>query len=457
MPSEEFGRNFYAVPDESRIPLDKKDQVMAEIAKLEEVLRQLFPLPCNYGKCEIGQYSGLTIVDRLIHTDETRIGASPEGSAKSNLIKEASLAIEKNSPLVLVGIYGTPRDLDHPDLNLAQLADMSAVMMIQAALDRVNSAHTPGAKYRIVDEDLTALWLDIAQHPSGEKGKENFKAIYDKYFKDRMRLLKVLEKEGLINTGNTKIELFSETELYESASRRKGPLSISAEENFLATCEAIRPQILSYLTCSGEIMQACYGQDDHQWISSEDDFDLWEKCSKKITELEEYKALKETGWQGLIPPEMRKYYLEKFRTIIGNGSLKAEDPTLLFHVATYLSSTLAKHKAGTLTEGIAPGTPVIKVPLVRPVDGRPSSHQSLIPLRTLPNPKGSIGKKISNTNRAAWLSLAVQGDRKLRLVDKDKFIHTPEEYIVPVQIYMVGPDNGAGSYLVDTAILLSDS
>lgn len=457
MPKEGFNKNFYAVPDESRIPPGQKDRTMSEVAKLEGVLKQLFPIPCQYGKCEIGEYSGLTIVDRLIDTEETRIGNPPEGAAKNQLVKEANLCIEKNSPLILVGIYGTPRHLDHPELNSAQLADLSAIMMVQGALDRVYSAHMPGAQYRIVDENLTALWLDLAQHPSGEKGKDNFKLIYKKYFEDRSRLLKTLEKEGLINSGNTKIELLSEADLYESARKKEGPLHVSPEEDFLTKCEAIRPEMLNYLTSSGEIFKKLYGEDDRQWISSEDNIELWEKCQKLIKETNEYLALKETGWQGLIPPEMRKYYLEKFRTIIGNANLKADDQTLLFHVATYLSSTLAKYKAGTLTEGIPAGSPIIKVPLVRPVDGRPTTHQSLIPQRTLPKLKNGIGKKISTTNRAAWLSVAVQGNKKLRLIDTDKFTDTPEELIVPVQIYMVGPDNGAGSYLVDTAILLSNS
>lgn len=461
MPQESFNRSFCAVPDEKRIPIDKKDHVMKEIAKLEGVLKELFPMPCQYGKCEVGEYSGLTIINRLIDTNQTRIGASPEGLAKSKLVEQANLAIEKDCPLMLVGIYGTPRHLDHPNLNYAQLADLSAVMMIQGALDRIHSAHLKGAEYHIIDENLSALWLDIAQHPSGEKGKDNFNATYKTYFDDRMRLLKTLEKEGLINTGNTKIELLSEADIYGSNWKKEGslyvPPSFSSEDNFLATCERLRTEILNYLTISGAIFKKNYGEDDRQWISSEENIELWEKCKKMIVETNEYLLLKDAGWQGLIPPEMRKYYLEKFRTILGNANLKADDPMLLFHVATYLSSTLAKHKAGTLTGGIPVGTPIIKVPLVRPVDGRPSAFQSLIPQRTLPKVKGSMDKKVSNTNRAAWLSLAVQGDDKLRLIDTTKFTEIPEELIVPVQIYIVGPDNSAGSYLVDTAILLSDS
>ena len=457
MPKEGPDINFRAIPDESRIPLNQKDKVMSEIAKLESTLKQLFPIPCQYGKCEVGQYSGLTIVDRLIDTEETRIGDAPEGEAKNQLTREANLAIQKDCPVVLVGIYGTPRNLDHLELNSAQLADLSAIMMVQAALDRVHSAHPRGAKYRAIDENLTALWLDIAQHPAGEKGKEDFKKVYKKYFEDRQRLLKVLEKGGLIKKGNTKIELLSETDLYESASQRREALTVSAEEDFLTKCESIRPEILNYLNCSGQIIIKFYGDDDHNWISSEDNPQLWEQCQKEIMELKEYKALKETGWSGLIPPEMRKYYLEKFRTIIGKAELKANDPVLLFHVATYLASTLAKHKGGTLTEGIASGSPIIRVPLVRPVDGRPSTHQALIPQRTIPNPKNGMRKKLSSSNRAAWLSVAVQGDSKLRLVDTSKFMETPEDLIVPVQIYLAGPNNGTGSYLVDTAILLDKS
>lgn len=457
MPKEGFDRNFYVVPDESRIPPDQKDHVMAEAAKLEGVLKHLFPVPCRYGKCDAGQYSGLTIVDRLIDTEETRIGAPPEGSAKDPLVREAKLAIEKDSPLALVGIYGTPRHLDRPELNSAQLADLSAMMMIQAALDRVYSAHLPGAYYRAVDENLTALWLDLAQHPSKEKGKDKFKSTYKKYYDDRLRLIRTLEKEGFINTGNTKIELLSETDLYKSILEKKESPSIQPEENFLAKCETIRPEILNYLVSSGEIIKKFHGEDDHQWTGSGDNHMLWEQCQKTILGTNEYAALKKIGWQGLIPPEMRKYYLEKFRVILGNATLKADDHTLLFHVSTYLASTLAKHKAGTLTEGIPPETPIIRVPLVRPVDGRPSTHQSLIPQRTLPKPRGSMGKKMSTTNRAAWLSVAVQGENKLRLVDTSTFAEIPEELIIPAQIYIVGPDNGAGSYLVDTAILLSDT
>ncbi|MFA5841129.1 MAG: hypothetical protein WC847_02575 [Candidatus Paceibacterota bacterium] len=449
-------KKFYAVPDESRIPKEQKDQVMAQVKKLEETLERLFPVPCSYGKCEVGQYSGLTIVDRLIDTDETTIGV-PQGEAKNRLTKEADLAIKENCPLVLVGIYGTPRHLDKPEMNKAQLSDMSAIMMVQAAMDRVYSAHLPGAKYRAIDEDLTALWLDIAQHPSGERGAENFKTIYKKYFDDRERLICTLEKEGLLNTGNTKIELLSEADLYGQVWKKKGSLYLPPQEDFLTKCETIRPHILNYLISNTEILQKFYGENDKQWIKSEEDPDLWKKCQETIKGTDEYnKALTVAGWQGFIPPEMMKYYLEKFRCILGNATFKANDPKLLFHIATYLSSTLAKRHAGTLTEGVPAGSPIIRVPLVRPPTGTPPSFQSLVPLRTLPKPKGNMDKRLSSTNRAAWLSVAVQNANKLRLVDTSKVTDLPEESVIPVQIYVVGPDNGLGSYLVDTAIVLSD-
>lgn len=326
---------------------------------------------------------------------------------------------------------------------------------MQAAMDRVYSAHLPGARYRAVDEDLTALWLDIAQHPDGREGGAKFKSMYRQYFDERKRLLRVMEENGLINTGKTKIELLSETELYAEILKKKGYGATSPEEDFLGKCEAIRPCMLEYLVSSGDIVQQLYGEDDHQWIGSEENVQLWQKCEDAIRATSAYQALAETGWQGLIPPEMRKYYLEKFRCILGGADLKANDTSLLFHVATYLSSTLAKHQAGTLTEGLPVGTLGIRVPLVRPVDGRPSSHQSLIPLRTLPQPKGkTMEKRMSSTNRAAWLSLAAQGANKLRLVDTAKFVQLPEELVVPAQIYVVGPSNGRGSYLMDTAIIL---
>ncbi|QQR78943.1 MAG: hypothetical protein IPJ68_01575 [Candidatus Moraniibacteriota bacterium] len=447
---------FYAVPDESRIPSGKKDKVMTEVDRLQGTLERLFPMPCKYGACGVGEYSGVTIMDRLIDTEETRIGKAPTDKAKEQLTGVANRAVENNNPLALVGIYGTPRSLDRPELNVAQLADLSAIMMVQAAMDRIHSAHSPGVSYRAVDEDLTALWLDIAQHPLGKEGGEKFKSIYSKYYKDRKRLIDLLEQKGLINVGKTKIELLSESDLYKGSLEKKGD-SMSAEESFLGKCETVRPHILNYLTASGEIMDKLYGEDDKQWVSAEDDPQLWSRYQLLISETKECKDLLNTGWQGLIPPEMRKYYLEKFRCILGGADLRASDPKLLFHVATYLSSTLVKFQAGTLTEGIPAGTPVIRVPLVRPVDGRPSSHQSLVPLRTLPKVKGDMDKRVSHSNRAAWLSVAVQGNKKLRLVDTAEYAELPEELVVPVQIYMVAPDNGAGSYLVDTAIMLSDS
>lgn len=145
-----------------------------------------------------------------------------------------------------------------------------------------------------------------------------------------------------------------------------------------------------------------------------------------------------------------------FRKILGDAHLVADDEKLLFHVATYLASTLTKHAAGTIVEGLEAGTPIIKVPLVKPVDGRPSIHQAIIPQRTLPKATGGLKKKISTSNRAAWLSVAVQGDKKLRLIDTSNFVGLPEELVVPIQIYTVGHDKGAGSYLVDSAILLTN-
>jgi len=449
-------RRFYAVPDESKIPERHKDAVMSQVGKLEKVLQDIFPRPCRYGTCNKGEYSGLTIVDRLIDTEESRIGGAPEGAAKEALCKEAETATKHGSPLVLMGIYGTPRHLDHPELNTAQLADMSAVMMVQAALDRVHSAHEPGAQFRMIDEDLTALWLDIAQHPTGQAGKEQFKSVYKKYYEDRKRLLDTLEKEGLINTGNTKIELVSESDLYESVWKKSGAIAPNSEEDYLERCEKNRPEFLCYLASSGKIIQKYYGEDDQSWIASSENSELWEKCQNEIVNTPEFSAIRRMGWQGIIPPEMRKFYLEKFRTILGNANLKADDELLLFHVATYLASTLAKHTAKTITEGLPVGTPIIRVPLVKPLDGRPPSHQSLIAQRTLPKIKGGTGKQISTNNRAAWLSVAVHDNDKLRLVDTQTFIDTPRRLIVPVQIYTVGSDNGPGSYLVDTAILLSD-
>lgn len=428
---------------------------MSEVGRLETTLSSLFPMPCKYGVCKIGEYSGLTVLDLLIDTDETRIGLAPEGEARKMLENQADLAVKHEQPIVLVGIYGTPRHIDHPDLNSPQLADMSAVMMVQAALDRVHSAHISGSQYRMIDENLTALWLDRAQHPEGDKGVTKYKSVYEQYYKNRLNLLKTLQAEGLINTGATKIELLSESELYESVYKKAGVTDKVPEDDFFEKCERYRQEMLSYLTASGDIIRKYYGQEDQYWNSSIDDEQLWDKCKKEIINSPEYSGIASTGWQGLIPPEMRKYYLEKFRKILGNANLAANDEMLLFHVATYLSSTLAKHNAKVLTEGLNAGAPVIRVPLAKPVDGRPPTHQSLIPQRTLPKLKGKTSKKVSNSNRAAWLSVAVQGDSKLRLVDTKDYLDTPPELIVPIQIYTVGPDNSPKSYLVDSAIMLS--
>lgn len=306
------GERFHILPDESRIPKDKKDFVMTEINKLADTLAEIFPLPCKYGVCKPGEYSGLTVIDRLIDTEETRIGPPPEGEARRQIEKQADIAVGKKSPVVLVGIYGTPRHLDHPELNSAQLADMASVMMVQAALDRVHSAHLAGAQYRMVDEDLTALWLDIAQHPSGKSGTDHFKSIYEKYINDRLRLLCTLEKEGLINTGATRIQLLSESKLYKSTLKNSTKDHTLHEEDFFTKCEKNRHEFLCYLVVSGNIIKKYYGSDDQNWISSDEDQNRWEKCKKEIQETAEYSAIKLIGWQGLIPPEMRKYYLEKY-------------------------------------------------------------------------------------------------------------------------------------------------
>lgn len=454
MPTD-AGNEFYVIPNESSIPPAKKDQVMLGAEKLQGILSELFPRPCRYGSCKPGEYSGATVINRLVDTPETRIGPEPEGSARDQMVRQANLAIETGAPIALVGIWGTPRHLESPEVNSAQLSDLAALMMVQGALDRVASAHPEGAYYHAVDENLTALWLDIAQHPLGAKGESKFKWTYRTYYNDRARLVAALEAEGLINRGNTKIELVSETDQYRRIWKKKGSEHFQPEYDFLAKCEQVRPAIVNYLISSGEAIGRFYGPDDNSWQSSTDNPQLWADCEREILARPESSKLKEVGWSGLIPPEMRKYYLAKFRNIIGQADLKANDPLLLFHVATYLSSTLVKSKAGTLTEGLPEGAPIIKVPLVKPVDGRPPTHQALVAQRTLPNPEGPLGKRVSNTNRSAWGSVAVFGDKKLRLVGVEEFLRTPAELVVPADVYMVGPDNGAGSYLVNTAIVLS--
>jgi len=446
---------FMIIPREDKIDPSKNSLAWQRCEQVQQTLSEIFPVRCKYDKCNPGDVVGAEVIRRLIDTPETRIGSSPEGSAKEQLEREASKAMIENSPIALVSIYGTPRHLDHPELNKAQLSDFAAVMMAQAALDRVYSVHDQGAFFHLVDENLTALWLDIAQHPDGKAGIEKFQGVYKGYLNDRLRMIKVLEEHGLINTGRTKIELLSETDIYGDIWKKIGSPRRNPEEDFITKCEISRPIFLNYLTISGDIFKKKYGPDDSLWQSSTENPELWDECQKEIMGTQEYKDLKISGWQGLIPPEMRTYYLNKFRQILGQPNLSADDQTLLFHVATYLSSTLEKYKAGVLTHGIADGTPIIKVPLTRPVDGRPQSHQALVPQRTLPEPQNkSLSKRISNCNRSAWGSLAVHSNSKLRLMETKEFLRIPEENIIPAEIYMIGPDRGKGSYLAETAFII---
>lgn len=450
---------FAVLPDESKVAPARKDEVMRSAEQLQDILCQLFPRPCNYGTCQPGEYTGLTVVDRLIDTPETRIGDQPIGQAKDAMVRQAEAAIDKACPLALVGIYGTPRHLDYPDLNRANLSDLSAIMMVQAAMDRVASAHEPGAKFYGVEEDLTALWLDLTQHPSGSQAEaqSRFQTIYKRYLDDKVRLIQELAKAGLINAGNTEILLQSETALYRSIWETKGAPGHGPEYDFLAKCEAVRPAIVNYLLTSTEIFTRHYGNDDASWKSSTEDPETWSLCERLIKETPEYRQLQETGWQGLVPPEMRAYYLAKFRQILNNPDLAATDPVLNFHVATYLASTLEKFKAGTLTAGIPNGTPMIKVPLVKPVDGRPSQFQALVAQRTFPQLGGPLRKKVSSTNASAWSSVGVFGDKKARLLHTDEFLNVPEELVVPATVYCLEPNRGGGvgPRLVDTAIILS--
>lgn len=449
-------QEFYVIPDENRVSPAKKGDIWQTAETIQQVLAELFPVKCKYGACNPGECTGATVIDRLIDTSETRIGKPPEGTAREALVKQATKAIQEGKAVGLVGIYGTPRHLDRPDLNKAQLSDFAAIMMAQAALDRVYSAYKPGAFFHMVDENLTALWLDIAQHSEGQQGMERFQGVYKTYFNDRQRLLSVLAEKGWINTGNTRIDLLSESIIYEKIWKQIGSSHSRPEYDFLARCEVSRPKILNYLLSSGEVFKNIYGNDDQHWPGSSEQPHLWEECLKGIEGSSECKVLQETGWSGLIPPEMRSYYLAKFRQILGRPELAADDPLLLFHVATYLSSTLEKAKAGTLTHGLPEGTPIIKIPLVRPVDGRPPTHQALVAQRTFPEPQSkSLAKKVSNANRSAWGSVAVHADGKLRLMDVGEYIKIPEESVIPAQIYMVGPDKGQGSYIADTAIITS--
>ncbi len=445
--------SFVVHPKRDNVPAEKVDQVMTQARRLEEVLQFLYPMPCESRSRKPGQVSGATIVDQLVCCRQSRIGPEPCGTAREILEDSACRTIEQRKPLALVGIYGTPRHIENTWLNRANLSDVAALMMIQAAMERVSSVYPEGAFYRSLDEDLTALWLDINQQPNGDQRRLEFQQVYQQYFEERKRIIELLSRCGLVSHGQTAIHLLQESSVFHQIWEENRLSGESSQDFFLSECEQVRPVFIDFLRASTDIIVRYYSENDERWDETICSTDA-QQCKSEIEALPEFAALEAIGWKGSIPPEMRMYYLRKFREVIGDINLKPTDELLLYHVATYLSSTLVRNRHQTLTHSLQPETPVIKMPLVKPVSGRPLSHLALVPQRTLPYINSGRGKKlVSHNNASPWSCIAGIGGKKLRVVRVCDLSPEDLDRIVPAQVFVRGPDNGP-LYLAETALMM---
>lgn len=264
------------------------------------------------------------VMREIIGSRQVRLAGAPTLESQVAMREVVRACIKAGHPIPVLVVSGPKKTVTGESIDLAEL---SALKMLTCLNKRVKVYFPQGIVVRIRLEDATGYYL--------EEGVQGLRESIDRYIGDFTALIRVLDYSFI--TPIREQTLMSESQLRETAGK-------------------ILPLLISYMNDSEGIEEA-----------------KWEG-------LDAWKRLKETGWQGLIPREMRDYYHARYRHLFPQYGPR-ERMTV---TAKYLAGTLARYQLKAT--GVDPSWPgFFQINFAPPVPGIPRSLVSTrLYFRTVP-------------------------------------------------------------------------
>lgn len=329
-------------------------------------------------------------LDALQGTSRIRMRGkiSPTGEIANLTLLEGPIRAREPIPVTLV--YGTAKN-PTGDLrdNLADMADFSAIHALMFLNQRLSGVYPPGMSARIYYEDAVGHWL-FGDNETVRRAQEGY------YYS----LVAMLESMEAAYGHRIPVKFVREIDILEGSGH--------SLHDFMQEAERLKPLFKAYLRDSDDLMEehiiySPYGT----WAQAQRELgDGYQTYWKEFAEanlagLESYKTLTEEGWNGYIPPEMRDFYFQRFRT----NAQTVEDTYdgLVDHLARYDASALAKVHLRT-ARTLLPGenfnlNSALKLSLIKFPPGVPSSYDAVLQMRAILNHSGRGGV---DTCTAPW-------------------------------------------------------
>jgi len=220
----------------------------------------------------------------FLNSRNVRQGPQPGIEQQANILKVIRTYVQKNEPIPVL-IPSGPKKTKH--LESIDLAELSMIKILICLNKTAQTVYKPGFVFHVRMEDNTGHWLE-------GQTKEITQSM-DDYIRDFYILVThVFETKYIIPFRESKLAKY---------------------ENYVVKAKENTAVIFKYLLATP------FGK-----IPADD--------------LPEYLKLKEIGWQGTIPLEMRTYLEDKYRKLYPKASLEY----ILNMMAKYLGGTLARHQ-----------------------------------------------------------------------------------------------------------------
>lgn len=287
---------------------------------IADFLRQEYP-EANEGR-EEPVLEG--VMSEMIGSRQVRLAGVPSPESLVAMRDVVRSCIRSGHPIPCLVVSGPKKTKVNEGVDLAEL---SAMKMLACLNKRVMKHFSPGIVVRVRLEDTTGLYL--------EEGVEGLTESMERYINGFTVLASVLGYEFIIPV------------------REHTLMTI---EQLRQAADKIFPLLMAYLKDSQAI-------EEEQWPS-----------------LESWQKLQATGWQGLIPREMREYYHARYSHLF--PEFGADERLVV--TAKYLAGTLARYQLKAL--GNDPSLPgFFQINFAPPVPGIPKSLVSTrLYYRTVP-------------------------------------------------------------------------
>jgi len=249
----------------------------------------------------------------FFNSRNVRQGPQPGIEQQANILKTIRNYVMANEPIPVLIPSGPKKTKNGESIDLAELSIIKILMCLNKTAKAV---YGPGFIFIVRLEDNTGNWL--------EGNTIEVTSSMDNYIRDFYLLVSILGVE-------------KEIVLYrESAWIKPDIFRNKAHEN--------AEVILAYLKATP------FGKEPTE--------DMWE-----------YKRLKEIGWKGLIPLEMRTYYELKYQKLYPNASYDF----IINMMAKYMGGTLARHQLGGVGTELYKEKGCLEIGIATPTPGVPES------------------------------------------------------------------------------------